>query len=42
MGHGSGMSQAGLVIERLLLGCTVDSSRGGSGMWARCIATKML
>jgi hypothetical protein len=33
MGHGSGMSQTGLVIERLLLGCTVDSSRGGSGMW---------
>ena len=32
-GHGSGMSQTGLVIERLLLGCTIDTSRGGSGMW---------
>ena len=32
-GHGSGISQTGVVIERLLLGCTVDRSRGGNGMW---------
>jgi hypothetical protein len=33
MGNAAGISQTGIVIERLLLGCTVDTSGGGSGMW---------
>jgi hypothetical protein len=33
IGHGDGISQTGLVIERLLLGCTVDTSAKGRGMY---------
>lgn len=33
IGHGSGISQTGLVIERLLLGSTIDTSSRGRGMY---------
>lgn len=33
MSNAGGISQTGIVIERLLLGCSIDTSGGGSRLW---------